>query len=127
MYNRNSEEEIIRQLDEELPQLLPEDVVSLIATLEKIQDEKKDKFYFEKENQSHISSWAPHRSLIKEIIDLGVEPCFIPKVIRDFHSYASTKKWTPQDNLDSKFMTHVKFLIQCGRISISSENTSDLL
>lgn len=126
MFSRTSEEEVIQQLSEELPHLIPNDVLSLITSLKKIQDNKQKNFFAQKKDKASTADWVPHRTLVKEILALGIEPCFIPQAIEDFLNFASTKDWTPQDNLNSKFITHVKFLISCGRITTTQKNTESV-
>jgi hypothetical protein len=118
----DQDERIVDHLKDELPEVCPEDVVTLINLILALEEEKS--FFFKKtENPLTIDDWMPHRSTILEVLRLAIDPAYLSTAIDGFKQYAADKHW-PLDILEAKFITHVKHLVKAGRVPILSEENT---
>lgn len=111
-----SQQILIDQIREEIPNAQPSDIVSLIELMHQIHNQK---FLYSKtlNPTKSLHEWYPHQSTVLDALTLSIEPIELIKAIESFRDYANHKSFTSDGTLDDKFITHIKYLIKSGRVS----------
>lgn len=121
--NFTKEQRLIDQLKDEIPDLSPVDVVSLLQIIERLEKIKYLNLY---KQHKALLDWFPSKSTVLEILKLSVEPRDIAPIIDGFKAYASRKSWGLNDGLDEKLITHTNYLIKTERVRLKPESPDNL-
>ena len=115
-------EEQINVLKLELPNLDTKDIFNLIASLQTINTQKRDKLISENAPEK-LEEWIPNQKTVIEVINNHIHVNDIKSCINDFLNFASKKDWKYTDNLDPKFITHVKIMIKQSKVKQIDKNS----
>ena len=107
----------LKLMEEQIPSVSKKDVGNLIDHLTEIASIKQQS-ELTNESVTELSQWIPAPNTIKEIITIGIRVADIKYCIEDFQRFALSRKWTPKDNLNAKFIAHVKIMVSQGKITL---------
>ena len=107
----------LKLMEEQIPDVSKKDIGNLIDHLAQIAAEKQQ-IDLTNENTTALNQWIPSPNTVKEIIAVGIRVADIKYCIEDFQRFALSRKWTLNDNLNAKFIAHVKIMVSQRKITL---------
>ena len=114
----NSNDIALKLMEEQIPGLNKEDVGMLIEHLVEIATQSRHSNSKDK-TITTLDQWTPSPNAVKETLAIGIRVVDIKYCIEDFQRFALSRKWTLDDNLDAKFIAHVKIMVSQGKITLA--------
>lgn len=111
-------ESSIRLLEKEIPGVDKKDITNLISNIEAISKGLRASFNQDLKVADKVSLWVPENKTTKEALGMNLGIDQLNTAIQDFRIFSKTKGWGIQDNLDAKFITHIKIMLQQKKLVI---------
>ncbi len=107
-----------RLLKDELLDVNEQDILNLIDNLKAINNNKKEELYNHHNAHDILDQWLPGRQAVKEILSKQVCVHDLKYCIEDFRTFARSREWGIKNNLDAKFIGHIKIMAQSNKIKL---------
>lgn len=107
-----------RWIKEEIPDISFKDVDGLLSCVETVYASKRINAQDVK-----LQSWIPKKETVLELLNSQVRLVDIKYCIENFLTFAESRGWKTSDNLDAKFIGHIKIMLQSGKITLNEEDT----
>lgn len=101
-------------ITEDMPDIKEQDITKLISIIEEASDINRDNFL--SQEQLIDERWIPSRKTVIETFQNKVNQSDLHICIDSFIQLAKSKGWGSRDNLDAKFITHIKIMLQSDKI-----------
>lgn len=108
-------ETTLELIKSDIPNLQEKDLLTLTNLIQE-HYESSSKQELNAEGTAIHPNWVPTPSAVKEALSIGVRLVDLDRCIQSFVDFAKKKTYT--ENLSSKFITHIKIMIQQGKLSL---------